>query len=479
MIELSLFLLAIAVFFAIGNWRLGLLLALVTAILQDPLRKIAPDKPVLFVVFAGIVFASACLGAGLRGVPLTPNSVFNRYGRLLTPVFLLLVLIVLQAFNSLIRFGNPMITFIGLLTYLLPVPAIVFAYQLVLRGGEVRIHQFMKCYVLFMMPALATVYLEYAGYDWPVLGAVGPQLIIYDLGTVIIPKSGIFRAPEIAAWHAVTCACFILLLTTLRKINVQTLLTAAVIIVLVIAIGVLTGRRKALIEIAVFASSYLILWAMLQKGAAKLGIALTVAGLLGFGWLVGQLESDRLNYSDSRTLGYSLYVERSKTVFEDAPSRFVALGIVPIMWAYNRFGPFGAGLGTGTQGTQYFGGGAIGGASEGGLGKITLELGIPGLFVLSWLALSVFNHLWRIMRAASQISPRIAQLSYGLFSFLLANMAAFSVATQAYGDLFVLLILSWTLGFLFAVPVLLEREARLRQPAILEDVAPVFRPKTA
>src|SRR6516165_377516 len=114
MIELSLFLLAIAVFFAIGNWRLGLLLTLVTAVLQDPLRKIAPEKPVLFVVFAGIVFASACLGAGLRGVPLTPKSVFNRYGRLMTPVFLLLLLVVLQAFNSLIRFGNPMITFIGL-----------------------------------------------------------------------------------------------------------------------------------------------------------------------------------------------------------------------------------------------------------------------------------------------------------------------------------------------------------------------------
>jgi hypothetical protein len=82
------------------------------------------------------------------------------------------------------------------------------------------------------------------------------------------------------------------------------------------------------------------------------------------------------------------------------------------------------------------------------------------------------------MRTASQISPRIARLSYGLFSFLVANIAAFSVATQAYGDLFVLLILSWTFGFLFAVPVLLEREARARQPANFADVAPVFRTKT-
>ena len=72
----------------------------------------------------------------------------------------------------------------------------------------------------------------------------------------------------------------------------------------------------------------------------------------------------------------------------------------------------------------------------------------------------------------------MARLSYGLFSFLVANVAAFSVATQAYGDLFILLILSWTLGFLFAVPVLLEREVRARQPAIFEKLAPVFRPKT-
>src|SRR5262249_22325624 len=122
MMGLSVFLLAIAVFFAIAHWRLGLLLALVTAILQDPLRKIAPDQPVLFVVFVGIVFAGACLGAGLRGVSLTPDSIFRSYRQVMTPILLLLLLIVLEAFNSFIRFGNPMVPLIGLLTYLLPVP---------------------------------------------------------------------------------------------------------------------------------------------------------------------------------------------------------------------------------------------------------------------------------------------------------------------------------------------------------------------
>jgi hypothetical protein len=82
------------------------------------------------------------------------------------------------------------------------------------------------------------------------------------------------------------------------------------------------------------------------------------------------------------------------------------------------------------------------------------------------------------MRASSPISPRTARLSYALFSLLVANVAAFSVATQAYSDFFILLILSWTLGFLWAVPALLERQVRARQPTIFEDVVPVLRPMT-
>jgi len=58
------------------------------------------------------------------------------------------------------------------------------------------------------------------------------------------------------------------------------------------------------------------------------------------------------------------------------------------------------------------------------------------------------------------ISPGHARFGYGLVAFLAANGAAFSVATQAFGDLFVLLTLGWTLGFLLALPVLAKRAMR-------------------
>jgi hypothetical protein len=478
-IELAFSLLAVPVIWALAEWRLALLLCLATAILQDPLRKLTPDQPVLFVVFVGVVFGAACVGALARGIPLYPNILFKRYRNLAMPFSLFLLIVFMQAFNSYLRFDNLFIPLLGLLTYLLPFSAIVFAYQLVLRQGEFRVDQFIKWYIVCMILALITVYLQFAGYDWPVLGEVGKGITIFDLGTILRANSGLFRASEIAAWHAMTAACFVVLMAFLRRTNLKRLLTAVIVVMVLLGIGVLTGRRKVVIEFAVFLSTYFTLWSIFERRVGKLAIiALTIATVGGYAVLAGGLQEDTPVRYDPASRDYSLYIERSQTVFQDAPSRFMELGIGPIMWAYDRFGLLGAGLGVGTQGAQHLGGGGgIGAAAEGGLGKITLELGVPGLFVMGWFAISLFLYLWRIVRAASRCSVRVGRISYGLFSFFMANLAGFSVATQAYGDLFVLLILSWMLGYLLAVPILVDREVRARQLEIFEEPAPVFRPK--
>jgi hypothetical protein len=475
MLGITTSLFAILAFLAFAEWRSAPMLCVIAALLQDPLRKLTPDQPVFFVILVGVVFGAACLGAWAQSVPFTPGSMFARDRKIVVTMYLLLLLIIFAALHSFLQFHNAMITLIGLLTYLLPLPSIIFAYQLVVRGGEICIHKFVTAYLFCTMLALITIYLEYAGYDWPIFVAVGGNLPIYDnfIGGMLIPHSGIFRASEIAAWHAMTCACFVLLLVTLRKFNFLTLLSAGILVSILIGIAILTGRRKAVVEVAVFASTYCILWLLLQKKVERIGILFSFVALIGCGWLVTQL-GDVPVFPDEQTLSYYSYVERSKTVFEEVPTRFVELGIAPIMWAYEGFGLFGAGLGVGTQGAQHFSAGAVfTGAAEGGLGKITLELGIPGLLVTVWFAILVLMYLWRIMRDASEISPRIAALSYGLFSFLVANIAGFSVATQAYSDIFILLVLSWTLGFLLAVPVLLERETLVRRPATFARPAQV------
>ena len=165
---------------------------------------------------------------------------------------------------------------------------------------------------------------------------------------------------------------------TVRRFNFVSLFSAALLVMALIAVATLTGRRKAIIEVAVFTSTYLILWCVLQKKAEKIGVFVAVVALVGLGWWVSLLGEDIQLSTNEGTTSYYNYVERSKTVFADAPSRFVELGIAPVMWAYERFGLFGAGVGTGTQGAQHFGRSEdVAGAAEGGLGKLTLELGIP------------------------------------------------------------------------------------------------------
>ena len=479
MIELAFSLVAVPVIWALAEWRLALLLCLSTAILQDPLRKLTPDQPVLFVAFVGAVFGAACVGAWARGNRLNLKSVLGRDRRLAIVFSIMLLLIVVQALNSYLRFDNLSLTLIGLATYILPIPAIALAYLLVFRQGEFRINQFMKWYIVCVTLALTTVCLEFLGYDWPVLGQVGTKLLIFDTatGAVLTPSSGLFRASEIAAWHAATAACFVLLVTLLRRITVRRLLTAVTFASVLIGIGILTGRRKIVMELVVFIGTYFILWAILEKRVGKFAIiALTGAALVGYARFASELREEVA--IEGQSSNFSSYVERSQSVFHDAPSRFVALGIAPVMWAYDGFGLLGAGLGTGTQGALQFGGDAgVAGVAEGGLGKITLELGVLGLCIIGWFGILLFRHFWQIMRAASRHSLRIGRLSFGLFSFLVANLATFSVATQAYSDFFILLILGWTLAFLLAVPLLVEREVRARQLAIFEEPPSEFRPK--
>jgi len=473
-------LLAVPVVWALARWRIALLLCLVSAILQDPLRKLTPDQPVVFVVFVGVVFVAACLGALVRGISLNPVMMFRRDRQLVIPFLLLGMLILLQALHAYARFENVMLPLTGLLTYMLPFLSIVFAYQLTVREGDFRIRQFVTWYVACISLALTTVYLEYSGYAWPILGQVGAKFIVFDkvTGLMLQASSGIFRASEIAAWHATTAACFVVLIVLYRGVSRRRLLTAVVVIALLIAVGTLTGRRKTVIQFVIFAASYYVVWAALHNRLNKLVIiTVTGAALVGYAWLATELTED-VQRSNPESVEYSIYLERARGVFQDAPERFVTLGVAPVMWAYESFGLFGAGLGAGTQGTQHFGA-ETQGAAEGGLGKITLELGIPGLLLMAWFAAAIFGHLWRVMRAASRYSVRLGRFTIGLFSFLVANVAGFSVATQAYGDPFILLILSWVLGFILAVPVLMEREVRARRLASVQELVPALRPRTA
>jgi hypothetical protein len=124
---------------------------------------------------------------------------------------------------------------------------------------------------------------------------------------------------------------------------------------------------------------------------------------------------------------------------------------LPYVIEQNGF--LGSGAGSGSQGAQYFGGGSdrVGLAAEGGLGKVLAELGVPGLLIVLWLVFKILAYTWQTLTIVARGDTHIARLTMGLASFLAANSIVFITAHQAFGDLFVLLILGFILGFIFAI----------------------------
>ncbi len=456
MSELALILLLVACAMAFVNWRYALVLCVLTAILQDPFRKITPGQPVYFVVFVGAVFGAAWLGAIASKIRMSPNSIVGWRQNVGTPFALFVVLAVIQAMHSLAVYQNPTMTAIGLLSYFAPLPAIVFAYQFAMNQGMKGVRRWMKFYVVIAIVALSTVALENVGFSWRILGEVGEGVWISGQGEYYKGNSGIFRAAEIAAWHGATVACFSFIVFRGRRLSLPKLLLLMGLVVFLFYIGALTGRRKMIIEISVFICAYFSLGLWFNSGQGKLAVLAAILGVVTYigivGWVAqgpGELREKSSQLDDAEGTGFRRYSARAETVFSDVPIRLRKMGVAPIEWAIDSHGWLGGGLGIGSQGAQHFGG--VGsGAAESGLGKLTVELGVPGLLLAFWLVLAMGRYIWRMLGILSRESKVHANFAYGLVAFLVANAATFSIATQAYGDLFVLLSLGLTLGFLLA-----------------------------
>ena len=389
--ELAFAFLLIPVMAVLLDWRKGLALCVITALLQDPLRKLTPGQPVYFVVLVGVVFAAAWVAALMAKVRLGPNAIQDWRKYVGTPFVLFLALVMAQALHSFVSIGNPMVPAIGMLSYLAPIPAVVLAYQFAMRRGLAGVQRWMWFYALAVMLALCSVYLEFADFDWPVLGEVGEGLLITGYGTALKAYSGIFRSSEVAAWHAATTACFMFMLFIGKRFTVPRILVSVGLIAFLLSVGILTGRRKMLVEVAVFVAAYVFLVALFQRGATRGAVIAATFGVLAYVSIVALVSPDpggvmsEKERREAMTDKYDQYANRGGSVLEDIPNRIEGLGIQPILWAIDGNGWFGAGLGTGSQGAQHFTGEWNSGAAEGGLGKITLELGVPGLVLGVWL----------------------------------------------------------------------------------------------
>ena len=91
------------------------------------------------------------------------------------------------------------------------------------------------------------------------------------------------------------------------------------------------------------------------------------------------------------------------------------------------------------------------------------ELGVPGFLLLSWLAIGLARYSWSIVAFTRGKDPLVSRLAFGLISLAVVNVFVFAAGGQAFGDPFILIVLGFMLGFLFAVPKMLVAGNEARQ----------------
>jgi hypothetical protein len=438
-------LIGLAFAIALADWRKGLLLCLAVGFLQDPLRKLWPGEPVYLTALVGILLAVVAVGAVGRGELLTMRRTAEWRRFLWLPITAFGLVVLVQAGRTLAEYQSVTLAGLGLIGYLAPLAAAALGYSFARNPTILKI--FLGSYAALSVVAATGVYLAFLGYDWPVLEEVGEGLIVFSHGLQLDAYAGFMRTPEVAAWHAGTGACLLVILGVVAK-QPRWRLAAGVLILFLVGAALLTGRRKATVEVLLFVGVYWVALAYARAGATRVAAVAAVALFIVWFAIPQLLEPDEMGPR------LEPYVRHSATGFSDAPERFTSLGLGSVEWAIRRHGLLGTGAGTGSQGAQHFGGGAalVGGAPEGGLGKIATELGLPGLVAAAWVMGALVWAMWTGSGRAQRLSPKLNALRYGLLAFLSAKSVGFIVAAQIYGDLFVLLLLGWTLGFALAIP---------------------------
>ena len=425
-------LLAFSAAVALIDWRRGWVLAVVCGVLQDPVRKMTAGTPVVLTFSIVAVYGFVLLGAQQTLIRMY-NDFSRRFGRLYNAGTIFFLFLVLAAITGLITYGVALwkVPALSLFIYSAPLPAILVGYAYI--SDEETLTRFFRFYAVLTSIALIGNVLEYYNFAHASLGLVGrPGLYIRHLpGIQIRMLSGFYRAPDIMGWHAAMLTAISTYLAMRGRLKLRSWVWFAP-----AAWGflhcVISGRRKAVYMVAVFAGVFV--WRYFRRLTTAQVVVLAFVGVAFAGVLYNLAANER-----SRTYTEGAVASRGE-VFERLEG-----GVIETI---RQFGIMGAGLGTATQGVQHLLGPTQNvGWQEGGLGKLAIELGLPGLLAAMFLAFVLMRMLLIISGAPDE--PGSSQLlRAALFAMVVANIVNFLASAQAYSDAVLTLMTAFILGAL-------------------------------
>lgn len=429
----------------VADWRKGMFLCILIGFVQDPIRKLMPGEPLYITAMIAVFALATLIGAKMRFETFNFRILHAMKGFIRNPLKIFVILVLIQSIMAFLSIRSLMIAGIGMLAYLSPIPILLLGFYFVRNQDDAL--RLIKVYIFISIFMTSGIFLSYMGYDWDILSAVGRELYIYPVsGGTIKLHPGFSRSSEVAAWHAGASLCFIFILFITAKGKTPFKWLSIPLTIFFLLALILTGRRKIIAELVLFISIYGFLLLYFRRGAMKLASFILLIGVL-----MAYVSGAYIVQDPDSNL--QKYFERPKGMVDASMERLELMTTGTLKYAVARNGFFGAGAGAGSQGTQYFGGGAqlVGYSAEGGLGKVLAELGVPGLVIFFWLLFALARYLKWVLDETTRRDLFEARLIYGLVSFLIANAVVFVTAHQVFGDIFVLFVLSLMMGFVFGI----------------------------
>jgi hypothetical protein len=434
--------------YALIDWRRAWLLVMLCGVIQDPVRKVTGDSPV-YISFLVVALYAALIFSARNDMMAYAGEFTRRFRSISTGIAGFIVLLLIAAINGLVTYGFDKwpAPAISLVTYLIPIIAALFGYTWLQR--EESMLRFLRIYSAITSVALIGTVLEYFRFPSRLLGLVSFEgdYIRHLPGIQVRMLSGLYRSPDVMAWHAGMLTAIGIGMVLHSGMRRQMLLWSGV-----AAWGLfncmIAGRRKAVYFVAVFIAVFL--WRYIRHAKtsqifATLGLVVVLATVLS------QLSSSE---------GTNVYTRSAIATRGELGQRFEG----GVMQTFREVGYMGAGLGTATQGVHHLLGSNSIGWQEGGLGKVAIEVGLPGILMLFFMVIIVGRMLLVLTRIGDV--PGSSQfLRVMLFALVVANVAGFIGSAQAYNDAVLALTAGFLVGGLFASAALDERLAAATKDA--------------
>jgi len=445
MLILLLLLVVAACAVAVFRWRWGVFAAIVVGLLLDPLRKMVPGVPGYLAMVSLPVWMAVIVSALFSGEMRARNflSNFPRFAKSIS-IFGLYLLIPAALAISYGR-NSWQIALLGAVIYMAAflIVATGWSFPKTQLSG-VRILSF---YALCTSVLLIGGPLDYFGFGEG-LAAIGTQAmdavwVTYRTGEAVYMYAGFFRSPDVMGWHAALVAMIAGLMAARSRGWVRGFWIALSVW------GLLNiwicGRRKMIAMLPVFWGVFLLLtfkFKNIKRTVPLVGVLLLVVGA---GWF-GVTRTYHATAVD--TFYLSAVSEADETLLKHSAGAVATTVRQAGFWGY--------GLGMSQQGVHHINADKPRLWQEGGPGKIFAELGVPGAILLLWVGAILLLTAYHIVGYCAE-SPSFYSFA-GIFSILVANMAAGIVSAQIFGDPFILLLLAFLMGLLLSGAKNVKRE---------------------